>query len=557
MNRPPTRFAARVGGFLGFSAMALAGWALGGMNLSPDKSLPSSPTSRSEVRTQATGRSARAGASEDVKRKLNAIRQAASPEERMRATLELAMNLPTSEIAAWMEGRLFDVGDGYELTLFNKILKERWKAEDPGGLIAWYVKDRSGYAAGTLAEWAVKDPQQVLDFLRERAEPQLALRALSEIAGKDPVLAAKGLREIVANGFGENETYPLMELMRKLASKAPGVLEGMLGELPSAMRAKGEGALIEQRLTGNFSGELSKLLNHPDGLKIFSEALSSNRSLGGNLLENLGTVPASWRHALASNAHTLVSTEPQKWLSADLQAAGFSDEDAKKIRSNALSRIASSQPQEALRLLDSVDLSAEERARISGYLRASEENKNGEDSAQKRPNVAEQPADWLKQVASINSEVVPYRYYSELRKWDAGRIAELGKQFDTLTPEQKTAVANNLAQAGEGLDPSLMNKAIEHLVAAPANPESNRQGRAADPVSLASSHAVQWLKNDPDAASAWVNRLPASEAKTWAQKNLAANWVKYDFEEAQRWIKALPASERKEVETFLKKDGKQ
>jgi hypothetical protein len=71
------------------------------------------------------------------------------------------------------------------------------------------------------------------------------------------------------------------------------------------------------------------------------------------------------------------------------------------------------------------------------------------------------------------------------------------------------------------------------------------------------SHAVQWLKNDPDAASAWVNRLPASEAKTWAQKNLAANWVKYDFEEAQRWIKALPANERKEVETFLKKDGKQ
>lgn len=557
MNRSFPPFAVRAGGILGFSAMALTGWALGGKGLAPGESLPSASTSRSEGRIQGTGRSVRSGASEDVKRKLSVIRQAASPEERMRATLELATNLPTSEIVAWFEGRLFDVGDGYELTLFNKILKERWKAEDPGGLIAWYVKDRSGYAAGMLAEWAAKEPQQVLDFLRERTEPQLALQALNEIAGKDPALAAKGLREIAANGFGENESYRLAELLQKLASKAPDVLEGMLDELPLTMRAKGESALIQQRLTGNFTGELSKLFNHPDGLKIFQAALDANLSLGGPMLENLGTIPASWRHALASNAHPFIAAEPQKWLNADLRAAGFTDADAKNIRSDALMRIASRQPQEALRLLDSLGLSADEQASMARNIESYTKNSGSGETGKERPKVADQPADWLKQVAGVNSESNDsYLYYSELRKWDAGRIAELGKQFDTLTQEQKTAVANNLAQAGERLDPSLMNKAIEHLVTVPADPELRRQGRAPDPLRLASSHAVEWAKNDPDAASAWVNHLPASEAKTWAQKNLAANWIKYDFEAAQHWINALPASERKEVETYIKQGSK-
>jgi hypothetical protein len=555
MNRPLTRSAVRAAGILGFSAMALAGWALGERSPSPAKSVSSTPT-RSETRSQGTGRAARAGASEEVKRKLNPIRQAASPEERMRATLELAMNLPTSEIHAWMDGRLFDVGDGYELTLFNKILKERWKTEDPGGLIAWSAKDRSGAASGMLAEWAAKEPRQVLDFLRERAEPGLALQALTEIAGKDSALATKGLLEIASTCVSESQNYQLRELMKKLAATAPDALENLLDALPPAIRAKGERALIQKRLAESFAGEFPKLATHPDGLKIFSESLQENPSLRERLLENIGSIPASWRHALATNSSSFVSSQPEKWLNADLQAAGFSEEDARNIRSRALMRIASRKPQEALALLDSLGLSPEERAnmlgRIEAYANYAKNNEGGN-----RPKVADQPGDWLKQVADLNPQNSDqYAYYSELRKWDAGRIAELGKQFDTLTQNQKTVVANNLALASFSLDPSLVNKVIEHLVSIPVDPELNRQGRSADPVSLASNHAVQWLKNDPDAASAWVNRLPSGEAKAWAQKNLAANWVKYDFEEADRWIKALPANERKEVETFLKQDRK-
>ena len=491
----------------------------------------------------------------EAKRKLDVIKRAGSSEEKLRATYELAMNLPVSEIQAWMEGRLFDLG-GYELTLFNKILTERWRAEDPGGFIAWRIKDRSGNPMGVLGDWAAREPQQVIDFLRERAEPGFALQALTLLAGKDPALAAQGLREIAGKWAGQGESYPLRELIKKLAATAPGTLEGLLATLPPGIRAQGEQALIQKRLTDSFADEFSKLANHPDGWKIFEASLSENPSLRDRLFENIGAIPASWRHNLATNASSFVSSQPEKWFHADLEAAGFSAEDAKNIRSRALKRMATRKPEEAMALLDSLELSPRERSELRENIEVyAKARQNAE--AEQRPQVANQPGDWLKQVAGLDPRNGnQYAYYSEIRKWDAGRIAELSKQFDALPQDQKTAVATNLTQPGYGLDPNLTRKAIEYLVTVPVDPELKQQGYAADPVRLAYSHAVQWLKTDPDAASAWVNRLPAGEAKNWAQKNLAAEWIQYDFEEANRWIKALPASERKEVETFLKQDRK-
>src|SRR5688572_15535271 len=119
MNRPSTRFAVHAGSLLGFSAMALAGWSLGAKR-SPETAAPPAPA-RSETRAHGTSRSARSSAAAEAKRKLDVIKRAGSSEERLRATYELAMNLPVSQIQAWLEGRLFDLG-GYELTLFNKIL---------------------------------------------------------------------------------------------------------------------------------------------------------------------------------------------------------------------------------------------------------------------------------------------------------------------------------------------------------------------------------------------------------------------------------------------------
>jgi hypothetical protein len=72
----------------------------------------------------------------------------------------------------------------------------------------------------------------------------------------------------------------------------------------------------------------------------------------------------------------------------------------------------------------------------------------------------------------------------------------------------------------------------------------------------ASQFAVNWSKIDPEAASQWVQSLPAGDAKLWAQKNLAANWTQHDPEAVDQWIKTLPAESRGEVEKFMQTHDK-
>ena len=55
---------------------------------------------------------------------------------------------------------------------------------------------------------------------------------------------------------------------------------------------------------------------------------------------------------------------------------------------------------------------------------------------------------------------------------------------------------------------------------------------------------VNLSTNDPLAASQWVESLPASNTKAWAQKNLLSNWQQYDPKAADRWEKSLPEADR-------------
>lgn len=70
---------------------------------------------------------------------------------------------------------------------------------------------------------------------------------------------------------------------------------------------------------------------------------------------------------------------------------------------------------------------------------------------------------------------------------------------------------------------------------------------------MASMHVVKWAEKDPEAASAWLQTLPAGDAKLWAQKNLATNWAKYDPDATAQWIATLPADARVEVKKYMTK----
>lgn len=51
--------------------------------------------------------------------------------------------------------------------------------------------------------------------------------------------------------------------------------------------------------------------------------------------------------------------------------------------------------------------------------------------------------------------------------------------------------------------------------------------------------ASQWVRNDPVAATTWIQSLPNSQAKNRAFMVLAENWISYDSIQASKWIATL------------------
>ena len=138
--------------------------------------------------------------------------------------------LPVSEIEGWLEGRWFDTGGGFDLSLFNKILTERWAREDREGLVLWSVKNggHNGYSPDfIIASWAKDEPQRVIEFFREHPNPGLQMETLTAIAKDNPGLALQGLQDMVASGaiVGNQQEYYNRLLFQGLAKSSPAALE--------------------------------------------------------------------------------------------------------------------------------------------------------------------------------------------------------------------------------------------------------------------------------------------------------------------------------------------
>lgn len=582
MNPLPNHPATRAGIALGFLAMTVVGWKMAD---EPPPQLAPQPEQTTKASNRPTRHARKSGPPDAVRQQMASIRALATPEERMRATIELAYNLPVSEIEAWMENRWFNTGQGFDLSLFNKILTERWNKEDPEGLLVWKLKNNSGNAAATLASWAAKEPERVAAFFKNHPNKNLQLQSLAAIAKTNPAFALKCLREMPASSASEDGMagYYNNQALAELAKSSPAELEAALASLPTGLRNQAEAVLIGQRLQTSFTAEFQKLLERPDGWKILSANLSDSPGLGDKIFGQLAELPAAWKASLAANPYNLIDGSTAiKWWNADLEGLGFNEKDAKRIRSMALSRMASKQPEEALKFLGTADLDSNSRrnviSNVFGNFRGNPEKGEAmiallgseEEKQQARAALAansdsgsaqkiEKPADWLEKVATADLKSgSSYQYLSMIREWNPEKIADLGNQFRAMPDDQKKQVAQVIASNSSNtrnMGTALVGDAIRYLVAQPADPTAERQGRSNDPIAQASNFAVNWSQTDPAAAGTWVQSLPAGDARLWAQKNLAANWAQYDPAEAAQWVKTLPASERAEVQEFMKTGG--
>ncbi len=579
-----SHFAMIAGGALCFVSMMLIGWEAGsgaGTIPQPAHEKPSKLAERTKSR--------HAGPPDAARQRMASIRALGTPAERMRATIAFANSLPASEIGAWMDGSWFGTGEGFDLTLFEKILKERWKNEDPMGMLAWSVKNNSSQAGSILASWANEDPQKLVDFFMANPNKDLQARTLSQIAEKNPAAALKCLLDLgVKVGAEEGSNYYYRELFKKLAAASTGTLEAALASLSPALKAQAESALAAKGLETSFTQEIQKLWKRPDGWKLFYESISrqSNESgMADKLFDQLANLPDDWKKSLATNSYNFINeANYAKWWNADLEGMGFSDKQAKRIRENALSQMSSKQPADAIKLIMSdpeladnksslirnlfSNISSKDTAKVESLIAmlGSEEDRKAArdslsvDSEQQELTKIDKPADWLAKIGGLDpNDGNGYQYFSMIREWDEDKFTELGNQFSSMPDEQKQQVAQVIVNSGmSGMSNDyrmpLMAEAIRYMVASPI-PASDGDIHPQDRYSeKASSFTVQWGKKDPVAASAWVRTLPAGESRSWAQKNLAVNWALYDPQEANAWVNSLPANERTEVQAFMK-DG--
>jgi len=581
MKRSATSSPVRAVGVIGFLTMAALGWKLGEQ---PPLPVVSQEEKVSKSQKRPTRVIRRSDPPTVAQQRMAGIRAFTSPVERMRATIELANTMPVSEIEGWLEGRWFDTGGGFDLSLFNKILKERWGREDPEGLVLWSVKN-GGNAGAILAGWAQNEPQRVIDFFKAHPNPQLQVNTLTTLARTNPALALQGFQEMAANGsaLGDQMQYYNSSLLQELAKNSPAALEAALDSLPPAMKLQAESALIGQKLGVSFDKEFQKLLDRPDGLKIFQN-LRGIKGLGEKMLANLANLPPAWRSSVASNYYNLIDdSNSKKWFSTDLASAGFTPSETENIRSYALSRLGNKQPEEALKLMAGAGLGADEKQNVLGNIfgRLSEEpekaakllalltSEDDRQTAQKtidsnggNTSIAkvEKPDEWLEKVSSTTDPKSSSSLYSMLRGWDQEKITELTDQFRTMPDDKKQLVAQVLARGqggyNDGSNPALQGEALRYVLTNPVAPAEGKETNASEnPVRQASQLAVGWAKTDPIAASVWVQTLPSGDAKLWAQKNLAANWNQYDPQATGEWLKTLPASERTEVQKFIKSGG--
>lgn len=584
------------GALLAFLVMAALGWVLGrgsGDRKSGDESAPSAgPQGDAVSRAQARANAALM--------RVTSISQGATQEDRMRATIELANNLPTSDFADWVDGGWFDFRSGFELTLFRRIIEERWRLEDPEGFVAWCLEEgRQGGGAMVsnprsaalpiLSEWAMDSPDRMEAYFAKYPDDGLEAQLVRDLAKQNPEAALARFQELMKRGV---QHYYMQGALEEIAKSAPEKIEAILDELPTSLRIQAEGALVGQRLANDFGTAFQSLLERPDGFQLFSRNMHRVKDISARVLEELPNLPASWRSQLVSRAlHQLVyNAGAEPWLRADLEGAGFTGRQAQQIRSTALRGLANQNPDLAFSMLSEIDLDQQSRTQVIRDLfrrTAQGDRPKAEEwlaqmtsesdleaargvmmtecpAAQTDPFASRQnyknPDEWLE--VATSGQIDPQNSWGlgqSLQRWDQQKILDLTERFQELSVEQKDAIATSITTNALGRNATIFaGEIVRHLLENPPETDANdgqptTTNPNTDPVRLASNTAVRWVIQDSTAATEWVASLPAGDAKLWAQKNMAASWSNYDPDGVVEWVATLPAASRGEVEEFLNK----
>jgi len=490
---------------------------------------------------------------------------------RMRTAIEMARNLPSSEIKEWLETEKFNYREGFAMTLFQKIAFERWSREEPAEFLSWaFVNGVSDYRKH-LDILVKNHPDIVQEFLASLDNPGHQSRFLSLIVKEQPDLALAGLKDLLSSPA--NKTTNFQSLFKNLLKAHPAELEKMLGEIEGPARTSLEAVIIERDLSKDFAGTLDQLLELPDGYHhlLGRYHYHNQNSVDADLLlSRLGDFPPSWKNHLANNSHYFFNfvKSIEQFANINWEDAGFTDVQTSKLTKSFLQRMVQRKPEQVLARLDDFQLSDNEKNFIFRGLsyrsRSEEELANIKNALSDSKDLElldkilsksshsgnlsiETPDDVLTTLASGNE----IKNANFLYRWNSKQKQELANSFSTLEGSKKDHLAAFLAPRDNGFPLETRGEAIEHLLNSPETLENwNRNSRVAN--NSVSGHALALMHADSSKATSWLAKLPESPVRLQAQKNLAYNWHNYEPEAARQWVDSLPATERAEINKFLK-----
>jgi hypothetical protein len=518
----------------------------------------------------------------EVRERLGRIHAARTPEDRMRATIELAHSLSVSEMERWYVAEWFNFHEGMESNVFYRITRARWLAEDPAGLMAYSLRRNSDKTHEVAGQWAKQDPAAALAFLvSTKKDPndfqRLVYAMAGPLAAADPGLAIQQVLEF-RTLLGEHQGGALSLMIGELAKHSPDQLKRESAAWPASLQKVVSNQLVAASLKSDFASGIAGLRDAPDGKKRFLNAIENNSELFKEMAKHPEQLPPGWfAEAASSSPYYVVNEDPEKWLKTDLAALGFDDKKAGQLRNYALSYFASKNPEGALAMLAGdeldenqrvnlisnslVNLARKDKAKAEEWATRLSDPKEIEQARQAIENAALEgpgkapltPAAWLAGLDGKDSNSM-WQYSRLTQSWDRDQLADAVREFDQLPADQKSSIASKLVTSGEYGPPELRAAALSQMLEDPPPADPNR-GDFGAMTRQTSGLVSSWGRKDPVSAGRWVNSLPAGEARLWAAKNLAAQWAEYEPAAARKWAAGLPADERRQVDAYLKSGG--
>ncbi len=567
-----------------FAVCAIAGWLAARGTAAADAAGSDAAGGTKAAKTERAP--TRSGMPAEVLAMLAPVRNAKNTEERMRATLQLAANIPQADIAKWLSAGWFDGGEDMQANLFTRTLLSRWQEEDPAAMLSFCIRKEMRITYEFAGEWARRDPAAALACIQQETDPgkrnSMLAYMSAALAKSDPALVASHLGELFASA-GQDGMYQAGSMIRELAMSSPDLLGAESANWPKALQDLARKSLATAALKKNFTGGLAALSLQQDGKRTFIEAMGNDSDLAKLVASDLRALPAGWLGDLVSYGNAgyyLTQADPAKWLgqNTDYAALGLSDNTAQNLRSYALSQLASSNPEKLKSMLAGQELSAGERSSAIASLVSSMSRPDAEawiaGMSDEDRKIAEAnfsprsgpdgkpltPASLLGDLATGKREM-SWAEARAMGNWGGAETQAFTAGFDALPADQKAQLAGKLvANQYSQQPPELSAKALSYLLANPgAVPKAQEgeneevpdgiQNQRMDPLTAAACNiAGSWGMKDPAAAANWIKGLPAGEARTWAARNLIDQWREYDPAAANRWAATMPGGELRQAE---------